>query len=54
MDEENPTYAGLTQKICAGWLSNVAPVAVAGKRPAALCTCQKKCDEYILTAAQCF
>jgi hypothetical protein len=54
MDEEIPTNAGLTQKNCAGWLSKVAQVAVAGKGPAVLCTCQKKCNEYILTTAQCF
>ncbi len=54
-DEENLTYAGLTQGK-GFWLSRITHVAVARlvKGSVALCTSKKECNKYDLTAAQCF
>jgi len=53
MDEENPTYAGLTQENGFG-SAKFFTVLWLVEGAAALCTCRKECNKYDLTAAQCF
>jgi hypothetical protein len=53
MDDENPTYASLTQENGFAFaLLRRLPWLVKGS--AALCTCHKECNKYDRTASQCF
>jgi hypothetical protein len=53
LDEEKPKYAGLAQENALG-SAKLHTFSWLVKGEVALCTCRKECNEYNLTATECF